>query len=256
MAFTEPIAQEPKPTEPSVCIGVRLRSSISFNNLWISLINMDKSKAKTLVPAEGYGAAESARYLFRKFLKETQCTHILMLDDDAVLADQTLNRLLSRNLPVVAALTWTHGLPPLPTIWRGLSNVDGGYPSWWVRQDEIAKWFEDPRIAAEINQHKGESAFVLSCTDRDFLKRTDVIGLHCTLFRRDVIEAIGEPFLQGDENGVREDFDLSQRVAHLGHDIFVDTSAVVGHTLAHPIRPFDYFCYEFYKENGDKPKGG
>lgn len=240
--------------ERHVTIGIRLRSPMGFNKVWISLLNMDKTLAGNLIPSEGYGAAESARFIFRKFLTETKDSHLLMLDDDCVVSEQTLNRLYSRHLPVVGGLTWTNGLPPMPTIWRGFSGVEKNYPSFWVRQDDVAKWFEDPRISPELTLHKEESAFTLSCQDDDLLKRTDAIGLHCVLIQREVLQAIGEPFLQPDDVGVREDFDFSQRVARAGADMYVDMSVIVGHIRAHSIRPLDYYVWQSFKEN--ESKGG
>lgn len=252
MAYVALPPQTAAQPERHVTIGIRLRSPIGWNHAWISLLNMDKTIAGNLIPAEGYGAAESARFIFRKFLNETKDTHLLMLDDDCVVSEQTLNRLYSRHLPVVGALTWTNGFPPMPTIWRGYSGVDKNYPSFWVRQDDVAKWFEDPRTSPELNQLKDSSSFVLSCTDDDLIKRTDAIGLHCVLIQREVLLGIGEPYLMPDEVGVREDFDFSQRAGRLGVDLYVDTSVVVGHIRAHSIRPLDYYVWETFKESQKK----
>lgn len=238
--------------DKSVAIGVRLRGPLSYGRFWISLINMDKRKAGNLIPAEGYGAAEAARFIFRKFLNETQDTHLLMLDDDAVVSEQTLNRLLSRDLPVVGSLTWTNGMPPLPTIWRGFSGAENGHPSFWVRQDDVAKWFEDPRVETELRKSQELSAFTLTCEDRDLLSRTDAIGFHCVLIQRDVLAAVGEPFVQADDSGVREDFDFSQRCARVGADLYVDKSVIVGHIRAHAIRPIDYYAWAFWLQNQAK----
>ncbi len=236
----------------TVTIGVRTRGPVGYNKFWISLINMDKRNAGNLIPAEGYGAAEAARYIFRKFLKETTDTHLLMLDDDSTLSEHTLTRLLSRDLPIVGALTWTGGMPPLPTIWRGFSGAENNYPSFWVRQDDVAKWFEDPRVSVELSKNQELSAFTLTCEDKDLLSRTDAIGLHCVLIKREILEAVGEPFLQADDSGVREDFDFSQRIARTGTDLWVDKSVIVGHIRAHAVRPLDYYIHQSWLERDKK----
>ncbi len=224
----------------AVAFGIRLRGDISYTDFWLSFISMEKDKAYRVIPARGYSAAEAARHIFRSFLKGDE-THILMLDDDATVAPQTLHRLMSRELPVVGSLTWTRSLPPSPTIWRGFSGiVNGQYPSWRTRTDDVIQWMQRPDIERELLEHQSASAFVLEYNGADALSRTDNIGLHCALVRRDVIEAVGEPFCQPSAEGVREDFDFSERVIRAGFDLYVDKSVFVGHIKPHAIGPMDF----------------
>lgn len=231
-----------------VDIGVRFRSEVGFNKFWLSLFAMDKFASARLIPGEGYGAVQSAQHIFREFLKG-EASHLLMLDDDAVLAKETISRLLSRNLPVIGALTWTRGLPPAPTVYRGFLGVSQGkYPSWGVRHDDVQAWFQDPRVKPFIIEHQQQAAFVLPYDGLDMLSRVDAVGLHCLLLRRDVLERIGEPYLEGSDMGIREDFDFSERCAKAGYDLYVDKSVVCGHIAVHPIRPLDYYVYAMAME--------
>lgn len=139
----------------------------------------------------------------------------------------------------------------MPTVWRGFSSVQNGSPSWLVRYDDIAKWFEIPEVKAELQDHQAEAGRVMDWNGKEALSRADVIGFHCVLIRRDVLEALratGEPFCVGNALGVREDFDWSERVIKAGFDLFVDKSVLVGHTVAHSIKPVDYFVYRSAQE--------
>jgi GT2 family glycosyltransferase len=141
----------------------------------------------------------------------------------------------------------------MPTIWRGFSSMQGNAPSWLVRYDDVAKWMDIPEVAKELQERQTESGFVMNWNGPEALSRNDVVGFHCVLIRRDVLEAIGEPFCVGNELGVREDFDWSERVIKAGFDLFVDKSVIIGHTIAHSIRPLDYYIYALAREADNKP---
>lgn len=208
---------------------------------------MDKPEQYSIIPMKGYAADEAARMIFREFLK-TQDTHLLLLDEDATLAPQTLNRLMSRKLPVVSALVFTKSFPPSPTIWRGASGTtpDGKYITWRTRVDDVVKWLESEGVGAEIrarfNANPFDGSIVL--TDREgALSRTDNVGFHCTLIRRDVVEAIGEPFCEGNAQGVHEDFDFSMRAIQAGFDLYVDKSVISGHIGVKAIGAMDFWAW-------------
>lgn len=227
----------------TVAIGIRQRGEMGFNAFWESLIGLDKY-GNRLIPSKGYGAVENARQIFRRFLRDGNESHLLMLDDDATFSQHTLTKLLDRNLPVVGALTWTRAFPPAPTIYRGYSQTfDGKHPGWWVRHDDVVKWMNDPAVQKELVTKQELAAFTLDIDTPTMVSRTDAIGFHCVLIRRDVLEAIGEPFCEGDANGVREDFDFSERAIKAGFDLFVDKRVVVGHIAVHPMRVLDYFVF-------------
>lgn len=225
-----------------ISYGLRLRGDLGYNDLWLSFIGMEKEQQYNVIAKRGYSPAEAAREIFRDFLK-TKDTHILMLDDDATLAPQTLNRLMSRNLPVVGALTWTRSIPPTPTIWRGVGGVAGNFITWRTRVDDVVKWLERAEVGAEVRKNQHTSALVLDYNPPDALSRTDNIGFHCVLIRRDVIEAIGEPFCEDTVHGVHEDFDFSARAICAGYDLFVDKTVFSGHINARAIGPLDFWAW-------------
>lgn len=237
-----------------VAIGVRKRAAFGYHSFWESVLGLTRYGGR-LIPSVGYGAVQAAVDIFTRFLDGGTESHLLMLDDDAVLAPETITRLLSRNLPVVGGLTWTGGLPPMPTIWRGYSSTVNGSPSWLVRYDDVAKLMAIPEVGAELQAHQMDAGLVMKWDGPEALSRNDVIGFHCVLIRREVLEALratGEPFCVGNALGVREDFDFSEKVIKAGFDLFVDKSVIVGHTIAHGIRPLDYYIYAMAREQDMK----
>lgn len=230
----------------SIAIGVRLRSEVGYHRFWIGLQALNKPNGcRLIIPDPGYSAAIAAQNIIRRFLKDGQETHLFLLDDDAVVSAETLERLYSRHLPVIQGLTWARSLPTFPTIFRGFSGASKeGTASYWVRHDDVQQWFDDPRVEPELNQNQGLSAFVLSCQDPDLIARSDAVGFHAVLIHRDVLEKIGEPYCQGNDLGVHEDFDFSERAIKAGFDLYTDRSVVVGHVLTMPIRPLDYWVYQ------------
>lgn len=225
-----------------ISYGIRLRGDLGFNDFWLTFVGLAKEQQYNVIAKRGYSPGEAARAIFRDFLA-TQDTHILMLDDDATLAPETLNRLMSRNLPVVGALTWTRGLPPAPTIWRGVGGVAGDFITWRTRVDDVVKWLERVEVGSEVRSNQNNSALVLNYNPPDALSRTDNIGFHCVLIRRDVVETIGEPFCEETKQGVHEDFDFSARAICAGFDLYVDKTVFSGHISSRAIGPLDFWAW-------------
>ncbi len=228
-----------------ISFGIRLRGDTGFNEFWLSWAGMEKPEQYILIPKKGYAADEAAREIFREFLK-TDSTHLFLLDGDATVAPKTLTRLMSRNLPVVSALVFTKSIPPTPTIWRGASGIAGQFVTWRTRVDDVVKFFESDGVGAQVrkafSENNTQSALVLD--DRpNALSRTDNVGFHCTLIRRDVIETIGEPFCEGTPQGVHEDFDFSARAICAGFDLYVDKTVISGHISTRALGVMDFWAW-------------
>jgi GT2 family glycosyltransferase len=222
-----------------------MRGDIGYNDFWLTWAGMEKPQQYILIPKKGYAADDAARQIFRDFLK-TDATHLLLLDDDATFAPQTLNRLMSRNLPVVSALVFTKSMPPMPTIWRGASGIENKFITWRTRVDDVIKFFEMDGVGSQIRQafsdNNTQSALVLADSPHA-LSRTDNVGFHCTLIRRDVVETIGEPFCEGTEHGVHEDFDFSSRAIQAGFDLYVDKTVISGHISTRATGAMDFWAW-------------
>jgi hypothetical protein len=230
-----------------ICFGIRMRGEVGFNDFWLTFLSMEKATQYEILPQKGYAADEAARQIFRDFLK-TESTHLMLLDDDATLAPKTLERLMSRNLPVVSALVMTKTIPPTPTIWRGASGItpDGKYITWRTRMDDVAKFLETTGVGSQVRNAFSVNPNVAALVLDDHpsaLSRTDNIGFHCTLIRRDVVETIGEPFCEGAATGVHEDFDFSRRAIEAGFDLYVDKTVISGHISTRPIGLMDLWAW-------------
>ncbi len=237
----------------NAAVGARLRSQIGFNSFWRGILGLTVYGGRFIASEKGYSAPEAARDIFRRYLKEGTESHLLMVDDDSVLAPETITRLASRNLPVVGALTWGAGLPTAPVLFRGFQGVyQGKHPSWQVARKDVGAWFDIPAVQKEILEHQGSAGYITEYNGPEALSRVDAIGFHCVLIRRDVLEAIGEPYCEGNEVGVREDFDFSERAIRAGFDLYVDKSVIAGHTIVHSIRPLDWYVYESAREQQER----
>lgn len=239
----------------TIAIGVRKRGKIGFDDFWESLLVMSKPDVWDYLPARGYSAVGTARDIFRRVVAKKERSHVLMLDDDAVLHPRTLERLYSRNLPIVAALTWTAELPPAPTLYRERGEDSNGYPVYYQRHDDLRRWLDREEVARELNEHQNSPAWVLDYNPEDAVQPYDVVGLHCVLIAREVLEAVGEPYCEGTETGIREDFDFCERAKKAGYQVHVDRSVIVSHIATHPVRPIDYWTYAVVKQMEDEAHG-
>lgn len=144
--------------------------------------------------------AESRNSLVRKALEDPETTHVLFVDDDQVFPADTLHQLLRRDLPIVGA------------------NV--------VRKEA------NPRTNSRSLGHKG---ICWTRPDSNGVEEVDFVGTGVMLIRRDVLEAVGDPYFfydmksgVGEDSGfcfaarekgftVHIDHDLSKQVKHCGH---------------------------------------
>jgi len=65
----------------------------------------------------------------------------------------------------------------------------------------------------------------------DDLMKIDGCGMHFTLIRRDVLEALSHPYFILDEKRMGEDFYFCQKVQKAGFDLWFDASVYSGHIM-------------------------
>lgn len=84
----------------------------------LSLVNMIKeTKHETILvlATQGYTIAENRNYLVAQAIKNG-CTHLLMVDDDMIFPENTLNKLISDEKDVVGVLANSRALPLMPVV--------------------------------------------------------------------------------------------------------------------------------------------
>ena len=138
----------------------------------------------------------SRNQIVEKFLiDQPLSTHLLFLDSDCLLPPNTVERMLSLNVPVVSGVV-VQKMPPF-------------YPLMNVR---IAP--DTYRFA--IRWPEGQAIAV------------DAVGMGCFLCRRDVYQKYGPPWFSfGGKQS--EDYFACERMQAAGYQILVDTTVEVGH---------------------------
>jgi len=157
--------------------------------------------------------------LVRQFLK-SDCEYMWFLDQDAVFLPGTLARLLSRKLPVVGALTMMR-LPGVcyPMALKGKHETEPGYR---VQAPEIYEWM------AQWYDCTTNEPQMLELPPQDSLLEVGFTGCHCLLIRRDVLEAMDEPWFQGYQPGGEDQY-FCEKAFEMGVPTYVDLSVLVGH---------------------------
>lgn len=134
---------------------------------------------------------QHARNVQREAFLASRCTHMFLLDSGKVPVEGTIQRLLSHNLPIVAA--------PHPT----------------TIGDETGLMVLD-RAGSEYIQHHP----LVGMQGPDV-----VVGCGGMLLHRDVVEAVGPFFCRYNEVGFlarTEDFDFCDRAHALGYEVWAD----------------------------------
>lgn len=150
------------------------------------------------------------------------CSHLLMVDSDAVLHPRTLERLLSWNVPVVAALAFMRKGPLLPTVYKGQRPDDP--EAFQTRIAEVQEF-----IAAH-QELTTSQPMVVQPRPADALYEVDRTGCHCVLIERRVLTTVGAPwFVRDYQINAREDFHFYGRVQAAGFPIYVDLSCMAAH---------------------------
>ena len=168
--------------------------------------------------------------LVRQFLA-SDADYLWFLDQDAVFLPATLDRLLSRKLPVVSALEMMR-LPGCcyPMALKG-KRANGQYR------------VQAPEVYGFIGQHYDcttNDPQIMATGPQDSLLEVGFTGCHCLLIRRDVLEDMGEPWFKGYNPG-GEDQWFCERAFAAGIPVYVDMSVLVGHAATdRTIGAFDF----------------
>lgn len=181
--------------------------------------------------------------LVQAFLaSDERLTHLLLMDSDAMVHPQTLERLMSWEVPVVAALAFTRYGPLHPTVYRGQQpDVPG---SFQVRLDEVHEW---------CNRHREllvSRPVVIEPRPPDGLIEVDRTGCHCVLIRRDVLQSVEPPWFVAEMPGNnKEDFFFFGKVQAAGWRIYVDLSCMAAHLYGdRPLAALDHAIWDASSE--------
>ena len=176
--------------------------------------------------------------LISEFLK-TDAEYFWFLDQDAVFLPETLDRLLSRKMPIVSALEMMR-LPVAcwPMALKGPPDEAGQYR---IQSPEIYAWIAKHLDAMTNDPQMTETA------EQDSLLETGFTGCHCLLIRRDVLEEMVEPWFKGYDPG-GEDKYFCLKAAAMGVPTYIDLSVLVGHAVTdRTIGAHDFMAAHWFK---------
>ena len=174
-----------------------------------------------------------ARNLLVELFLKTDAGHLWFVDQDAAFLPGTLDRLLSRRLPIVGALEMMR-LPGCcyPMALKG-EKTEGGYV---VQAPAVYSW-----IAQHMDATTNEPQ-MLDAAPLDSLLEVGFTGCHCLLIRRDVLEAMESPWFQGYNPGGEDQY-FCEKAFALGIPTYVDMSVLVGHAATDRIiGAFDFMA--------------
>jgi len=191
---------------------------------------------------------EARNEVVRRFLAYPECEYLLFVDSDMVFHPYSLARLASRldrvgnrlgqQADMVAALTFTRCLPPVPTIFRGVAGIENGRERLYIQMDETLEWLEKYPAAQQCPT-------VLPGIPLDALVPADATGCAFVLISRYVFENIEPPWFVRDGLKRGEDVGFFAKARDAGFKLWIDRSVVVGHEWGGGayIGPRDFMAY-------------
>lgn len=176
---------------------------------------------------QGQAIDISRNMLCRHFLEQTNFDYLLMHDSDATWHPGAVERLVSRNLPVVTAVIFKRSLPTVPTIGKNVSQGVRGETlySFAGTINRIVEKAESEKLTEETSNR------LLFDPHPDDIEEVDGAGCHFMLIRRDVLEKMAFPYFECTSVNGGEDFDFCRKVQKAGFKIYVDYSVFTGHVV-------------------------
>ena len=172
-----------------------------------------------LLHPERYLPIDVARNLLVELALKSGAEYAWFLDQDAAFVMGTLDRLMSRHMPIVGALEMMR----LPGVC---------YPMALSGQDEDGQYrIQAPEVYEFIAAHYDATVNdpqIIDEPPQGSLLETRFTGFHCLLVRRDVLEAMEPPWCKGYNPGGEDQY-FCEKAAALGIPTYVDMSVLVGH---------------------------
>jgi len=194
----------------------------------------------TFTKVEGLPVDEARNELVRWFLEETRCEWLLQVDRDAILHPETAVRLMSWNLPIVSALTFTRYRPVVPTVYREHHPEDED--KYKIQIDETRRWIREHEPLWSSNE------VLLEPKPADALTAVDFTGCHCLLVKRCVYEELDPPWFKAyaiDPSRYGEDRWFCEKARAAGFSIYVDRSVVAAHMYGEqPLGALDFLVWD------------
>lgn len=197
--------------EKRVLIGLSTGEHVRNANFIPSFLGLGRPANTLTMTVHGQSPASSRNEIIKQAL-ENKITHILFLDDDMILPEDTLMKLLTHDKPIVSALYLLRSFPHRPAFF------DQAYDN-------------------------GRCKFKFLDKDTKGLVKGVNCGLGCVLVSTEVFKVLEQPYVRLGEiekDGWSDDVGFFNRCRNAGYDIWCDLNAPVGHLANVTIWPEIY----------------
>lgn len=201
-----------------VTVGIPILGDSHKAALTRCLMNLDVPPGTRLTTVEGH-PVDLAR---NKLVEELNKDWLFFMDSDQIFAPDTLKRLLSWGMDIVAGCVFKRTEEPIPMFYKYVYSQDKGhyYQSMTMEVGEyLAKNLELLKDAKQ--------AIVLPPYG---LLEIDGCSAGCLLINKRVFDALEKPYFKCDEGmKVGEDFYFCRKAQEAGFKIYGDPSVLCGH---------------------------
>lgn len=170
--------------------------------------------------------ADIGRNMVVEAFLQSDAEYLLFADSDATWAPGSVDRLVSRNLPMVCGIFFKRDIPPVPTIGPRYGFDVTGRPTYAF--GETIKRINERMRREKLNLETVNNNLLLEKSDDDLMP-VDGCGMHFVLIRRDVFNKVKPPYFQHFAKESGEDFAFCQKVRDAKIQIFADLSVYSGH---------------------------
>jgi len=170
-----------------------------------------------------HGSIDMLRNALVTMAQGACCSHLIMVDTDMVYPEDTIQKLMSYNEPIVGALCFRRSPP---------------FEPFMIKDDKYIRTWE-PGSLVEV----------------------DRTGTGCLLIDMRVFDTLKKPWFEtvtNEKGGIilGEDFNFCDKAREAGYSIFVDTSTEVGHLSTMCVDQKVYRFFEGVKEIKHDINGG
>lgn len=183
-----------------IAIGIptnRLIKGKTANSI-LRLIAHSKHEYQFLVSTRGYNTSENRNWIAAQAVKNG-CTHLFFVDDDMIIPEDTLDRLLAHDKDIIGAV----------------------YNTKYETQAPVIEYFPEEKPYIDI--------FL-----KDLIFKCGALGTGCLLIKCDVFRKIPQIWFnyEWNPNGsvkMSHDWLFCHKAREYGYDIWADPSLEVGH---------------------------
>lgn len=196
-----------------LCITLKTDVEPDWLMGWNNIRMFGKGYSTEVMQIYDFRADEARNRAFWGFKQQTQFDHLLFLDSDVVMPEDTIPRLLSHKKDIVGGLYMLKEYPFPPTMYE-----------WYQKPDEKGLNF----LYKIILDYK-----------RGSMVKCDALATGCMMVSRRVLD-IPAPWFSFKEGGT-EDTYFCRRAQEAGYEIWCDTSVECRHLRTAAVSVGDYW---------------